>query len=249
MKKILFIGLFSALILACSSDSSEDNDEVTLLGKWYVYSHTYEGVEHADLTPEGCPDNYINFTEDMFTSNSYFSMGGGPCQLDPNERAYELNGMEIYLPSSDNTFEILSLTSDELILHATEPVNMDADPELEDVTMRYVRNLNNVPAGEITGLWLLYKSDYEGDITNYEINGTCAKETLEFHSNHTIEEWIYVDEDCINGVGGGVEEIWSLNGNGTYNIDTGKTVTISGNQMVVDADAVWGYKKYYTKAP
>jgi len=104
---------------------------------------------------------------------------------------------------------------------------------------------------KIVGKWVIYKAVYDGsDPITYEINGECGREILEFSDNKTVSETLYVDFDCSNGVGN--EYDWWVVKGGQYvigyqNSDAGKVITISGNELTVDAQEDWGYIKYYKK--
>lgn len=106
---------------------------------------------------------------------------------------------------------------------------------------------------QITGTWVLYKAFYEGDLqpTDYEYNGSCGREVLEFHADKTVSETIYLNSNCQNGAG--TDWDWWATGNGSFRIgyegsDSGRTITVSGNEAVMNEMDEWGYVKYYKKA-
>jgi len=105
---------------------------------------------------------------------------------------------------------------------------------------------------QITGTWVIYKALYQGDAqpTDYDYSGTCGHEVLEFHANKTVSETIYVDSNCQNGAG--TEWDWRAAGNSSFiigyeNSETGRTITVSGNEAVMNEMEDWGYIKYYRK--
>lgn len=106
---------------------------------------------------------------------------------------------------------------------------------------------------QITGTWVLYRALYVGDLqpTDYEYNGSCGREVLEFHADKTVSETIYVSSNCQNGAG--TDWDWWGTGNATFRIgyegsDSGRTITVSGNEAVMNEMDEWGYIKYYKKA-
>lgn len=112
-------------------------------------------------------------------------------------------------------------------------------------------NSTNLPTSSIVGKWVITKAihDNSSDTIYYSHNGNCGKEVLEFHPNKTVEETIYVDSNCQNGVGS--EFDWWVNGNGFMigyqNSDATKNLTIQNNTLFLNGWEEWGYKKYYTK--
>ncbi|MNK07662.1 hypothetical protein D3C87_255780 [compost metagenome] len=111
---------------------------------------------------------------------------------------------------------------------------------------------NNTNNSELIGKWIIYKANYEGSAEPviYEINGNCGREVLEFSTNKTVVETLYIDSDCNNGTG--TEWDWwnmdnSKFGIGYSNSDVSKVITISGNELTLDDWEEWGYKKHYKK--
>ncbi len=72
MKKIKFtlLSVFAVMFLfSCSSDDDKGIDTGKLLGKWYIYSITENGIE--DLYENDCDDSrdYLNFKSNSFVDN------------------------------------------------------------------------------------------------------------------------------------------------------------------------------------
>lgn len=110
---------------------------------------------------------------------------------------------------------------------------------------------NNPDVSQLLGKWVITKAVYEGnaDTTYYQHSGSCGREVLEFHSNKTVEETLYVDSNCQNGAG--TEFDWWTSGSGFKmgyeNSDAAKFLSISGSELSLDGWEEWGYKKYYLK--
>lgn len=111
---------------------------------------------------------------------------------------------------------------------------------------------NNPNTSQILGKWIIYKAIYEGNTQPvlYEINGSCGREVLEFFDNKTVNEDLYIDSNCTNGVGS-EWDWWSLGNSrfamGYTDSDTFKELTISENELIFDGTEEWGVKKYYKK--
>lgn len=112
--------------------------------------------------------------------------------------------------------------------------------------------VQNTSTSQLLGKWIIYKAIH-GEGTEpilYESNGTCGREILEFKSNGEVTETHYVDEDCMFG-GAGTYSWWILD-NGTIAFGAinsyHHTVTVSGDELVLDARQEVDYIKYYHKA-
>jgi len=109
----------------------------------------------------------------------------------------------------------------------------------------------NANSDLLIGKWVIKKAIYEGatDTTYYEYNLSCGREVLEFNSNRTVEETIYIDSDCQNGAG--TEFQWWTNGSGFrmgyQDSDATMSLSISGSELYMDGLEEWGYRKYYQK--
>lgn len=109
----------------------------------------------------------------------------------------------------------------------------------------------NPPTSSLIGRWVITKAihDTSTDTIYYSHDGNCGKEVLEFHSDRTVEETIYVDSNCQNGVGS--EFDWWTSGNGFkmgyQNSDTSKLLKIANGQLYFDGWEDWGVRKYYVK--
>ena len=106
---------------------------------------------------------------------------------------------------------------------------------------------------QITGTWVLYKALYEGDLqpTDYEYDGSCGREVLQFHADKTVSETVYMSSNCQNG--GSTDWDWWATGNGSFRIgyensDASRRFTLNGNEAVISEMDEYGYVKYYKKA-
>ena len=112
-------------------------------------------------------------------------------------------------------------------------------------------NIVNPRNPSIVGKWIITKAIYKNstDTTYYSHSEGCGKEVLEFNSNNTVGETVYVDSDCQNGVGS--EFDWWTSGNsfkvGYQNSDTTKTMFITNGILYFDGWEDWSVRKYYTK--
>ena len=119
MNKLL---LLSALIIfACSSDDSSDtNDDITIIGKWYVVKHEgyYDGIlDDVDNVKQyeinGCR-SYIEFKSDYtFEYVSYFSDCSGFNQQINGTWGMLENSNQLRLNFNSGTFDWTILTFDE----------------------------------------------------------------------------------------------------------------------------------------
>lgn len=109
----------------------------------------------------------------------------------------------------------------------------------------------NVDTSQLLGKWIIYRAEYENsEPFLYEIHGTCGREVLEFYNNGEVLENHYVDDDCYFGVGTTLSW-WILpDGNIAYGAQNSyhHIITITGNELLLDATQEAGYKKYYRKA-
>ena len=109
----------------------------------------------------------------------------------------------------------------------------------------------NTDTAQLLGKWVIDKAVYGNtDPIEYESNGDCGKEVLEFYSDGEVTETIYVDGDCNNG-GSGTYSWWVLpNGKIAYGAQNSyhHTITMNGNNLVLDATEEADYIKYYHKA-
>lgn len=109
----------------------------------------------------------------------------------------------------------------------------------------------NINSENLVGKWFVTKAIYKGstDTIYYTHTESCGKELLEFQSDHTVQETIYVDSDCRNGVGSEFEW-WTSNEGlrmGYQESETTKRLTVSNDQLFFDGWDDWGVRKYYTK--
>lgn len=109
----------------------------------------------------------------------------------------------------------------------------------------------NVDTSQLLGKWKIYKAVY-GEGTEpllYDTNG-CGKEILEFTNDGEVTETTYVDANCMFG-GAGTYSWWVLN-NGQVAFGAQNSyhhiVTVSGNELVLDAREEADYIKYYIRA-
>lgn len=107
-------------------------------------------------------------------------------------------------------------------------------------------------ASHITGTWVIYKAIYDGQTQpiNYEYIGICGREVLQFHTDKTVSETIYTNSNCENGAS--TEWDWWAISNSSFRIgyensEAGRTITVSGDEAIIDSMEEWGYKKYYKK--
>jgi hypothetical protein len=108
----------------------------------------------------------------------------------------------------------------------------------------------NTDTTQLLGKWVINKALY-GDTEPilYESDGDCGKEVLEFYSNGEVSETIYVDSNCMNG-GTGTYSWWVLpNSKIAYGAQNSyhHTVTVNGNNLILDATEEAAYIKYYHK--
>lgn len=111
--------------------------------------------------------------------------------------------------------------------------------------------VQNTDTSQLLGKWIIHKAVY-GEGTEpllYDSNGTCGKEILEFTNDGEVTETTYVDEDCHNGATG-TYSWWSLSG-GKFALGAVNSyhhiVTITGDELVLDAREESDYIKYYHK--
>jgi hypothetical protein len=117
------------------------------------------------------------------------------------------------------------------------------------------RNIANAEApfnsSNVVGRWLIYKADYinSNTTTLYTFNGVCAKEVLEFTDNKEVSETFYIDDECSSG--GTTYYSWWESGD-KYQIGNlnsfHHTMTVTDNELIVDASEEGDYIKYYKKA-
>lgn len=110
--------------------------------------------------------------------------------------------------------------------------------------------VQDVDTSELIGKWVIYKAVYSDDEPIlYESNGTCGREVLEFTSNGEVTDTHYVDEECNNGVTG-TFNWWTQNNTILFGAQNSyhHTVTVDGNNLILDAREEADYIKYYHKA-
>lgn len=108
----------------------------------------------------------------------------------------------------------------------------------------------NTNTSQLLGKWVIDKAIYgDSELILYDSDGDCGKEVLEFYNDGEVSETIYIDGDCMNG-GSGSYAWWVLN-NGDIALGAENsyhhTVTVSGNNLVLDATEEADYIKYYHK--
>lgn len=117
MKKILLLVSISLISLtSCSSD----DENPTILGKWYYYKKTeiINGQQEETLHTNACPTkkDYIEFLESTFNNVVYNNV----CNLDLNEAFtdnYLIDGSNLYLDvNEDDAIQITTLNNNILIL-------------------------------------------------------------------------------------------------------------------------------------
>ncbi|OYQ46078.1 hypothetical protein CHU92_01670 [Flavobacterium cyanobacteriorum] len=111
--------------------------------------------------------------------------------------------------------------------------------------------VDNVDTSQVLGKWIIYKAIYgDAEPELYDSNGTCGREVLEFQSDGEVVDTHYVDEDCMFG-GAGTYSWWVLNDGriafGAHN-SYHHIVTVTGNELVLDASEEADYVKYYIRA-
>jgi hypothetical protein len=110
--------------------------------------------------------------------------------------------------------------------------------------------VQNVDTSQLLGKWIIYKAVYsDGEPTLYESNGTCGREVLEFTNIGEVSETLYADEDCNFGATG-TYSWWVQGGKIAFGAQNSyhHTVTVDGNNLVLDATDEADYIKYYHKA-
>lgn len=112
-------------------------------------------------------------------------------------------------------------------------------------------DLTNPSNTTLIGKWVITKAIYSSstDTIYYTHTESCGKELLEFQSDHTAQETIYVDSDCRNGVGSEFE--WWTSGEsfsmGYQESETTKSLIVNNDQLFFDGWDDWGVRKYYIK--
>ena len=110
---------------------------------------------------------------------------------------------------------------------------------------------NPISNTQVVGKWLIYKAVYKNPnkTISYSFNGECAREVLEFTDDKEVSETFYIDDNCKNG--GTTYYTWWASGD-TYQIGNinsfHHTVTVTDNELIVDASEEADYIKYYKKA-
>jgi hypothetical protein len=108
----------------------------------------------------------------------------------------------------------------------------------------------NVDTSQLLSKWKIYKAVYGAGTEPllYDTNG-CGKEILEFTNDGEVTETTYVDANCMFG-GAGTYSWWVLN-NGQVAFGAQNSyhhiVTVSGNELVLDAREEADYIKYYIR--
>ena len=115
MKKLLLLSISLILFTSCSSD----DDNPTILGKWYLYKYTeiINGEQDEVLYTHECSTkkNYVEFLESTYNSVYYNNL----CNLDGESTGnYIINGSNLYLDVNDE-YKILTLNNNKLILEAS----------------------------------------------------------------------------------------------------------------------------------
>lgn len=110
--------------------------------------------------------------------------------------------------------------------------------------------VQNTDTSQLLGEWKIYKAIY-GEGTEpllYETDG-CGKEILEFTSDGEVTETSYVDADCMFG-GTATFSWWVLN-DGRIALGAQNSyhhyVTVTDNELVLDAREEADYIKYYIR--
>jgi len=251
--KLLLIILFGFLA-SCSGDDSDESSSISIEGKWYNISTTLNGEVTPALHADGCENDYAFFTSSSLTSYYFDNITGECIEHKGNENIFSIDGDIITLSNSGKQLQIVQLDNEILVLFSNQ-YDLNQDGENDELYWLYSRNPtgNSTPnVSNLLGKWILYKAIYEGDAqpTMYDVNGDCGKEVLEFFANKEALEMVYVDANCINGVGTGWD--WWSNGSGFKmgfeNSDSAWTISINSNELLLDGWEEWGYKKYYKRA-
>lgn len=117
MKKILLLVSISLISLtSCSSD----DENPTILGKWYFYKTTeiINGQQEETLHTHACPtkNDYVEFLESTINSVIYNNL----CNIDLNDSftdSYIIDGANLYLDvNEDDAIQITTLNNNILIL-------------------------------------------------------------------------------------------------------------------------------------
>ncbi|MFY0482441.1 lipocalin family protein [Flavobacterium sp. PLA-1-15] len=251
----LLLLLSFGLLASCSGEDGDESSPISIEGKWYEISSTLNGEVTPALHADGCEYNYSFFTSNSLTSYYFDNITGECIEHKGNENVFSIEEDIITLSNSGRQYEIVQLDNETLILFSNRQVDFNQDGENDELYVQFSRSPtgnNNPNVSTLLGKWILYKAIYEGESqpTMYDINGDCGKEVLEFFANKEAFEMIYIDSNCNNGVGTGWD--WWSSGSvfkmGFENSDSVWTVSINGNELLLDGWQDWGYKKYYKKA-
>lgn len=126
----MFLLPFVALLLCCSNDDGEKNEEESnLFGRWFMESTTVNGVKipEENFDCEVNKEFYLEFTANLgFTVFNYYE-----CQDELQSGSYEVSNNNIVVILDGETFiyEIVVLTKDRLALKYLEDDNDDGIPE------------------------------------------------------------------------------------------------------------------------
>jgi hypothetical protein len=132
MKRFLSIAALALLFYSCSDDSNESAP--SLLLKWYFASVTVNGVTKAEEA-DGCNRDYMEFTEDMWETTIYSKNESNECAVTSSIGEYNVIDNQIQGTSSSlPSYEIISISEDELVLHYLIPTDIDNDGNIDDVT-------------------------------------------------------------------------------------------------------------------
>jgi hypothetical protein len=137
MKRFLTVVTLALLFISCSDDNNESAP--SLLHKWYFNTVTVNGVTSVEEA-DGCDRDYMEFTEDLWQITIYSKNDLNECAVTSSIGEYEVINSQIQGTSSSSpSYEIISLSDDELVLHYLIPSDINNDGNLDDVTYTFSR--------------------------------------------------------------------------------------------------------------